>query len=157
MEVIAPASPKLAASDAMRAATIFSFFLSFLQIFLRNKNHRKPHLKVLQPSTGEMLSADEEPQLFAVDCLSTSRGGGERKRLCNLAAARSEHNVQPCRSVENSGRVGGTRRLAHCPAGGLEPGGDPVCSNHTHVHVRTRTDTVRNMTSSHLLPPLMTV
>lgn len=78
MEVIAPASPKLIASDAMRAATIFSLFC--LEILLRNKKekHRKPHLKVPQPSSGEMLSVDEEPQLFAEGCLYTFRGGGEK-------------------------------------------------------------------------------
>lgn len=34
--------------------------------------------------------------------------------------------------------VGGTRRLAHCPAGGLYPGGDPVCCNHAHIHTDSK-------------------
>lgn len=53
----------------------------------------------------------------------------KKARLCNLGLAGSGHNVQPCRSQWKL--VGGTRRLAHCPAGGLQPRGDPMRCNCT--------------------------
>lgn len=71
-------------------------------------------------------------QLWAVDCLPLEAEWEKRRkkaRLCNLGLAGSGHNVQPCRSQWKL--VGGTRRLAHCPAGGLQPRGDPMRCNCT--------------------------
>lgn len=71
-------------------------------------------------------------QLWAADCLPLEAEWEKRRkkaRLCNLGLAGSGHNVQPCRSQWKI--VGGTRRLAHCPAGGLQPRGDPMRCNCT--------------------------
>lgn len=71
-------------------------------------------------------------QLWAADCLPLEAEWEKRRkkaRLCNLGLAGSGHNVQPCRSQWKL--VGGTRRLAHCPAGGLQPRGDPMRCNCT--------------------------
>lgn len=77
---------------------------------------------------------DQERVDAAVSSGLPTFGGGVRKkekkaRLCNLGLAGSGHNVQPCRSQWKI--VGGTRRLAHCPAGGLQPRGDPMRCNCT--------------------------
>lgn len=109
------------------------FFLFWLK---KKKEHttkeRKPYHEVAQPrrTEEEMLSVDEMQLCGAADCLPF--WGGVRKRLCNLGWLGWLAGLSTmCSLVAQWKIVGGTRRLARCPAGGLEPGGDPVCCNET--------------------------
>ena len=86
----------------------------------------------------------EETRLGAADCLPCR--GGERERRCNLGwlAGRSEHNVLPCRSVENRGRNTQTGPLpCRRVAARRWPG---VLQAHTHTHA------VKKMTSRQSVP-----
>ncbi len=55
---------------------------------------------------------------------------GQRERLCNLGWLAGLSTM--CSLVAQWKIVGGTRRLAHWPAGG-----DPVCCNHVHTPIHT--------------------
>lgn len=132
MEVTASASPKLIAYVVgyRRHARCNIFFSPQNNIIesLTIKSHSRVKIERRDVECGWRDAA-----VCAVDCLPSEAGGErERENGCSVTLAGWPGLSTMCSLVAQWKIVGGTCRLAHCPAGGLQPGGDPVCYNITY-------------------------